>query len=74
MLLPDNIKPENSIYYNGAVVLQTMQNVHRIKLVDLYYTVYERCNMSFPVFLLSLDWLFLIEVVKVNDGEVNLCS
>ena len=27
MLLPDNINPENSIYYNGAFVLQSLKGV-----------------------------------------------
>jgi len=37
MLLPDNIHPENSIYYNGAVVLQVLQENNKLGMLELYY-------------------------------------
>jgi hypothetical protein len=31
--------------------------------------------MSMPVFLLCLDWLFLLNLITLNDnGKVKLCS
>jgi len=31
--------------------------------------------MSFSVFILCLDWLYLLEVAKLNaKGEIELCS
>ncbi len=31
--------------------------------------------MSFSTFMLSLDWLYLIDVAKIKeDGVVELCS
>lgn len=73
MLLPDNIKPENSIYYNGAMVLGVLQNVGRMNLWDLFYKVIETQKMSFSIFTLCLDWLYLIDVAKVEEEEVVLC-
>lgn len=75
MLLPDSIHPQNSIYYNGAVVLKILQATGTISLGDLYIKVKAEYNMSFPILLLSLDWLFLISVAIINKkGEVELCS
>jgi hypothetical protein len=74
MLLPDNIKPENSIYYNGAIVLQTLQSAGQMNLVDLFYQVSEKKQMSYSVFILCLDWLYLINVAKLEGEEVVLCS
>jgi hypothetical protein len=74
MLLPDNIKPENSIYYNGAIVLQTLQNAGRANILDLFYLVSEKRRMSYSVFILCLDWLYLINIVKLDGEEVVLCS
>lgn len=62
MLLPDNIHPENSIYYNGSIVLQVLQKQAKQNLLDLYQNAKKQRNMSFPVFLLCLDWLYLINV------------
>ena len=74
MLLPDNIHPELSIYYNGYIVLKELKKENKQKLVDLYQKVKKINNMSFQIFVLSLDWLYLLNVVKIDrNGEVNLC-
>ncbi|WP_317235695.1 ABC-three component system middle component 6, partial [Flavobacterium psychrophilum] len=32
-------------------------------------------NMSFSIFILCLDWLYLIDVAKINSkGKIILCS
>lgn len=75
MLLPDNIHPENSIYYNGAFVIDSLKQNQKFKLFDLYHEVKTKKPMSFSVFILCLDWLYLIDVAKINNlGEIELCS
>lgn len=75
MLLPDNIHPERSIYYNGALVLQAIQEHGVLELLDLYKDVQSRKEISMPVFVLSLDWLFLLGLVNLTEqGFVELCS
>ncbi len=74
MLLPDNIHPENSIYYNGALVLQVLQSKNRLDLLDLYQEVKKIRNMSFPVFTLCIDWLYLAKIAELRNGRIELCS
>ncbi|GEN49432.1 ABC-three component system middle component 6 [Alkalibacterium pelagium] len=75
MLLPDNIHPELSIYYNGSVVLMELKDNSKQKILDLYQRVRNRNEMSYPVFILSLDWLYLIDAAKIDEnGCVELCS
>ena len=74
MLLPDNIHPEDCIYYNGSTVLEIVQQNNRISLADLFAKVREKKTLSYSMFLLCLDWLFLINAVLVNEGIVSLCS
>ncbi|PKM75181.1 MAG: hypothetical protein CVU92_02740 [Firmicutes bacterium HGW-Firmicutes-17] len=75
MLLPDNIHPEHSIYYNGSIVLAELNEESKLQIMDLYQRVKERNGMSFPIFILSLDWLYLIDVAQINsEGVVELCS
>lgn len=75
MLLPDNIHPKNSIYYNGALVLNVVQQHKQLNIVDLYLKLREANDVSFQILVLCLDWLYLIDAVKVNNkGEVKLCS
>ena len=74
MLLPDNMRPENCIYYNGAIVLKVLQTEKKISVVDLYCRLREQYRMSFAILQLCLDWLYLIDCVIVKNGEVELCS
>ena len=74
MLLPDNVHPENSIYYNGAIVLQALQDKNELDLLTLYSKVKSIRDMSYPVFILCLDWLYLINVAELRNGKVELCS
>lgn len=74
MLLPDNIHPEHTIYYNGALVLKKLKDQSNQNMIDLYQYLKEEYSMSFSVFVLSLDWLFLIDVAQIDEeGCVELC-
>ncbi len=74
MLLPDNIHPELSIYYNGSFVLGELKKLDNQSVMDLYQNVKIKKEMSFPVFVLCLDWLYLIDAAKMNErGYVQLC-
>ena len=67
MLVPDNIHPEQTIYFNGAFVLKTLQENRALELVELYIKTRTEREMTMPVFLLG--------VVSMNSrGEVELCS
>ncbi len=74
MLLPENVHPENSIYFNASLVLETLQEFDKIDMLDLYQNVTKIRKMSFPVYILCLDWLYIINVAELNQGEVKLCS
>ena len=74
MLLPDNIRPELSLYYNGAIILNALKFKPKQSLIDLFKNTKKENDISFSLFLLSLDWLYLIDVVTLDDnGEVELC-
>ncbi len=75
MLLPDNIHPENSIYFNAAFVIESLRNNQKFQLLDLYQEVKTKRTMSFSIFILCLDWLYLIDVARINNlGEIESCS
>jgi hypothetical protein len=74
MLLPDNIHPDKSIYYNAAFVLQVLQTKKGLDLVSLFYEVKQLKEITFPVFILCLDWLFIANIATIKDNKVELCS
>lgn len=74
MLLPDNIQPELSIYYNGSFIIEALKKIDNQTMMDLYQNVMFNKEMSFPTFMLCLDWLYLIEVIEMNErGDIQLC-
>ncbi len=74
MLLPDNIHPENSIYFNGSIVLQILITEKRIDVFELYQKATDIKEMSYQVFIFCLDWLYLIDAAILENGEVTICS
>ena len=75
MLLPENIHPENTLMFNGALVIKAMKVLGEAELFDLYARSKGDSGMSMPLFVLTLDWLFLANVVDFNgQGKVVLCS
>jgi hypothetical protein len=75
MLLPDNIHPELSIYYNGSLIFEELKNKDKQSIINLYHRIKDIKEMSFPIFILCLDWLYLIDVARINEeGRVELCS
>ncbi len=74
MLLPDNIKPELSIYYIGSQILAILKDNRSLSLINLFQKLRERNFVSFQSFVLGLDWLYLINAAEVNEqGDVVLC-
>ena len=70
MLLPDNIHPELSIYYNGSLILNELKKTSHQTIMDLYYTIREENGMSFSIFVLSLDWLYLIDAAQITEEGI----
>ncbi|MGG1650071.1 ABC-three component system middle component 6 [Paenibacillus sp. NRS-1780] len=75
MLLPNDIKPESSIFYYASLLLKEVNNNSDINIVKLFQSLKEQYNISLKIFSYCLDWLYLIEAVKVNEeGQVSICT
>lgn len=49
MLLPDNIHPELSIYYNGSIVLTELKSKSSQQILELYQHVKDRNNIKYVI-------------------------
>jgi hypothetical protein len=75
MLIPDNVHPDETIYYNGSIVLKVLQQYKAIDFLELYMKASQERKFSMSVFILCLDWLYLIDLIAIGDnGKVSLCS
>ncbi len=74
MLLPENVHPENSLYFNGAYVLEALRRDGETSFMNLYIESRKFHEMPMPIFVLALDWLFLAGLVSFNtSGNIELC-
>jgi hypothetical protein len=75
MLLPDDIHPTLSLYYNGGLILKVLENLKSCTLLDLYGEIRKSHDVTMPILVLSLDWLFVIDLIRFNiEGDIELCS
>ncbi|MBC2056236.1 hypothetical protein HCJ57_06960 [Listeria booriae] len=77
MLLPRDMNPEISVYYYGGRVLEllSVEFDNKVDVVGLYHMMKSQTEISILSFSLTLDWLYLIDAVKINEkGEVIVCS
>ncbi|HUB91923.1 MAG TPA: ABC-three component system middle component 6 [Dyella sp.] len=75
MLLPDNVHPENTLMYNGALIIKTLKRMRAATLLDLFVETRAETDIGMPLFVLSLDWLYLAECITLDDqGMIALCS
>lgn len=77
MMIYNEIKPELSIYYLGSELIKRIDNAEN-KVLDfnqLCKNMIEDFSISANLFIFTLDWLFLLDVITLNElGEVVLCS
>ena len=77
MLLSNSSSPENTLYYNGALVLGALsgEGGTGTPLSTLYELVRARYGMSASTLIMSLDWLYLAGAAAVDEeGVVRSCS
>lgn len=71
MLLAKDINPAKSIYYSSALILDIIlkdQNNKTIDVIELFSKINDSHKISFHLLILSLDWLFMIGVLNINDN------
>lgn len=75
MIVGGDIKPERQIYHLGSLLLDVLQNTNdkEVELLDLYEKVNQHQVITMSAFILAVDWLFLLGVVKNKKGYVVKC-
>lgn len=77
MLIPKNTSPDECIYYKATYIIKVLLGGEKLTVSELYYAVNQSCKMTFFVFMLCLDWLYLIGCIKYNNDplpKIILCS
>jgi len=75
MIVGKDILPEREIYYLGALLIEILRDFPQTELgfFDIFQKVNERKKVSIKLFTLTLDWLFLLGIIKNNKGNIEKC-
>lgn len=77
MILPIDINPENSLYFVASLILKTLKqgpdktlSLYE-KVKSLQYAEKTKKVISLQTFLLSLDFLFLLNIIELNNDVIS---
>jgi hypothetical protein len=67
--------PQDSLYVLGAELLKILKDKNsKYTLFELYNIFIETRSIELKQFILTLDWLFLINAVNItDDGFISIC-
>ena len=74
-MLLNRTEPQKSLYSVGAYLIgklrESTEPFYAVEMFEKYGT---QLNVSFPQFMLTLDWLFLAGLIDSNgDGRLKKC-
>ncbi len=85
MIISKDIKAESNLYYLGAILIGIIDkhqpssnkiNLEPVK-VDFFQAFQEmkqQEDISINSFILTIDWLFLLKIIKLNGKFIEKCS
>lgn len=74
MIVSQDIKPERQVYRIGASILFELQACEEIDAFELYHKVHSKSAITLGLFMLSLDWLYILGAIENNKGVLRSCS
>jgi len=75
MLLENDIAPNKDVYYLGSKLLEIFLSSadNKIDFFVAYQKLKERENISVSLFILVIDWLYLLGLIKNNKEYLEKC-
>ena len=76
MIVSRDIHPERDFYYLGAKVIKLLEQskTEIFDFFEVYASLKREENVSINLFVLTLDWLYLNQVIDKNQkGELIKC-
>ncbi len=76
MILNPDTHPERDIYFIGGRILEILDDFDssEIDILDIFNSLKNSTSVSFNLFILSLDWLFLLGVIRKGTmGGILKC-
>jgi len=67
--------PQRQLYYLGAKTLETLNSKGgAVDFFDIYQEIKIKEDISIRLFVLTIDWLFLLGAITSDKGLIERCS
>ena len=74
MIVNPDSHPQRQLYYLGAKVIEIISaNDDSSDFFETYKKLKEKEDISIMLFMLTLDWLYLLGVIKSHRGLIEKC-
>ncbi len=75
MILNKDINPEREIYHLGALVLEILSGNpnNNFDFMDIFQQLNKKIKVSINLFILVLDWLFILGLVNKKKDVIIKC-
>lgn len=75
MIINKDIHPEKDIYYIGALIIDILDNssISKIEFFSILEILNSKTKVSSNIFLLALDWLFILGIIDINNKGITKC-
>lgn len=75
MILNKDVRPDRKIYYIGSLIIEKLMDDpgQSIDHLSIYEGLRKEENITSEIFFLTLDWLFLLGAIKLEEGVVSKC-
>lgn len=78
MIISNSMKPNQTLYYFGARLLECLKRQPSLTIDSLQlFELFQSClsaKVTYTQYMYTLDWLYLLDMVEVNDnGDIVVC-
>ena len=75
MIIDKDTNPARDIYCRGSVLLEILEK-HSCKVIDFFdafQLLNKKVTISMSLFILTVDWLFLLGTIRSKNGMIEKC-
>lgn len=75
MIINSDNHPQRQLYYLGAKTLEVLsKNEGVADFFETYSEIKKEENISLMLFVLTLDWLYILGAIRSEKGTIEICS
>lgn len=75
MIIDKDTNPTRDIYYLGSELLAVLeqQSAKKVDFFVAFDLLNKKTSISMSLYILTIDWLFLLGSVRSQDGVIEKC-